>query len=413
MVPQPSTVALTAALAGFAAASPFYPMYPTTKSFSVSQVANHKFRPHGPTQLAKTLSKYGVPLPDGLAHTMFKFDTGRLIARSYGNASATPEPLDIQYLTPVKIGTPPQTLNLDFDSGSSDLWVFSTETPAALVKGQALYNPKKSNTSEKVTGASWQIKYGDESSSSGTVYHDIVRVGGVAVKGQAVEVATNVSAGFTRDANNDGLLGLAFDSLNTVSPKKELTFFDNAAKTLDAPVWTADLKYQKPGTYEFGVISKAKYTGAIHYTDVNSSDGFWGFEMSGYAVGNGTFKASKFQGIADTGTTLAMLPAEAVAAYYRAVPGAILNQYEGGYVFPCNAKLPDFVIGLGKGSLVIPGKYINYAPADQSGHSCFGGIQSDADIGFSILGDIALKAAFVVFDATPNKTRIGFASKKL
>ncbi|KAI3333295.1 secreted aspartic proteinase precursor [Ustulina deusta] len=410
MVPQPSTLAIIAALAGLASASPVQPKVGT---FSVSQVENLNFKAHGPTQLAKTLSKYGVSIPDGLARNMANLDAARLTARTSGSAKTDPEQYDIQYLTPVQIGTPPQTLNLDFDSGSSDLWVFSTETPPSSVRGQALYDPKQSKTSKAVNGASWTITYGDQSSSGGVVYRDTVTVGNVTVQAQGVEAATTVSTQFTRDANNDGLLGLAFSTLNTVQPHQELTWFDNAADTLDHPVWTADLKYHKAGTYDFGVIDKSKYSGKISYVNVNSSTGFWMFDMSGYGVANSTFKPAQFQGIADTGTTLVMLPPQIVKDYYAAVYGAKLDNYQGGYVFPCDAKLPNFVLGVGQSKITIPGKYINYAPTDLVGMTCFGGIQSDEGIGFSIIGDVALKAAFVVFDASPHQRRLGWATKQL
>ncbi|KAI1816270.1 secreted aspartic proteinase precursor [Poronia punctata] len=412
MVYHAKAFALMASLAGFASATPM--VQPKIGTITVSQVANTNFRPHGPAQMAKTLAKYGVSLPDGLARTLANLDALRLInARDSGIAEARPEQYDIEYLTPVKIGTPPQTLNLDFDSGSSDLWVFSTDTPRKSVNGQAQYDPKRSSTSKKVDGAVWKITYGDQSSSSGVVYHDVVNVGGVTFDKQAVEAATKVSAQFTRDTNNDGILGLAFSDINAVQPKQERTWFDNVAESLDQAVWTVDLKYHQTGTYEFGKIDKSKYTGKISYTDVDSSQGFWMFDVAGYGVSNGTYKTSTFTAIADTGTTLAMLPDSVVEAYYKTVPGSKLDLEQGGYVFPCRTHVPDFVFGVGKAKMTIPGRFINYAPADLIGTTCFGGIQSDEGIGFSILGDIALKAAFVVFDTSLDTPRLGWANKKL
>ncbi|KAK3328772.1 secreted aspartic proteinase precursor [Apodospora peruviana] len=402
----------TLAAGGLAGAIPPRIGTTNTGTTSLTQVRNTNFvrNQHGPIALAKAYRKYGVPLPADLKSAVTRI----VQKRSTGSAKTTPEEYDNEYLTPVSIGSPAQTLNLDFDTGSSDLWVFSSETPRSEVSDQAVYNPNKSTTSKKLNGASWEISYGDGSKSSGDVYLDRVTVGGLSVKYQAVESAQQVSKEFTADSNNDGLLGLAFSVLNTVQPTQQNTFFDNAKASLDTPVFTADLKAGAPGTYNFGYIDDSAYTGNLTFTPVDVSQGFWMFTPTGYAIGStGAFKSTtSLSGIADTGTTLLLLPKSVVTAYYKNVSGAKYDSSQGGYVFNCNAKLPDFVIGIDdSNTITVPGSYINFEPTEPASRTCFGGIQSDAGIGFAIYGDVALKAAFVVFDA--GNEQLGWAAKDL
>ena len=245
--------------------------------------------------------------------------------------------------------------------------MFSTELPASEQRGHSVYNPSTSGKLD--TGETWGISYGDGSSASGNVYLDTVVVGGTTVTSQAVEAAETISAQFQSDTANDGLLGLAFSSINTASPNKVTTFFQNAIPSLAAPVFTANLKKGTAGNYNFGYIDSGEYTGGITYVPVNTANGFWEFAGSGYAVGSGAFVSSSIDAIADTGTTLLYLPDAAVSAYYAKVPGATNSASQGGYIFPCSATLPSITLGIGSYRAVVPGSYINYAPATGSGKS--------------------------------------------
>lgn len=204
-----------------------------------------KFNAAMPTELTDAVSRIRLNLAAGLDAMGFETGVSLGAKRATGSVTTNPEEYDVEYLTPVQIGTPPQTLNLDFDTGSSDLWVYSTETPTSEVSGQTVYNANSSLTSAKQAGLTWGISYGDGSSSKGDVYYDTVTVGGLAVEDMAIESATTVSSEFTADTDIDGLLGLGFSNLNTVSPTKQKTFFDKAESQLDNFLFTADLKHNQ------------------------------------------------------------------------------------------------------------------------------------------------------------------------
>lgn len=213
---------------------------------SIGQVKNPHYNFNGALSVYKTYLKYGAPVPNHLVKAVENIKKlHEAEKRATGSAPAVPiDEYDVAYVTPVTIGTPPQTLNLDFDTGSSDLWVFSNHMPATQIRGQEFYSPNKSSTAKLLTGHSWSITYGDGSASRGNVYTDNFTVGGLTARDQAVECAQQVSTSFTRETHIDGLVGLGFGSLNTVSPKAQKTFFDNIKTDLDAPVFTSDLKFK-------------------------------------------------------------------------------------------------------------------------------------------------------------------------
>lgn len=289
-----------------------------------------------------------------------------------GQVTATPVNHDSEYICPITIGG--QTLNVNIDTGSSDLyilssspsrcfvsltgplnrWVFNTALGASDQSGRTVYSPSKSPTYQNVAGSSFAVNYGDGSQTYGGVGIDTVEVAGITVVGQAIELPSAVSSSFTKDVNAEGILGLAFQSSNTIKPKSQPTFFENAQSSLQHAVFTANLKANTPGNYQFGVIDHTAYAGdTINYTPVNSSGGLWEFAT----------KPGSSPAVADTGSSLMLLDDDIVNAYWAQVSGNSTDS-QGSITFPCSTKLPDFHIQLGGSYMAtIAGSLLNYATA--------------------------------------------------
>lgn len=213
-------------------------------AFEVQQVPSGQKLLNGPLAMLGTYQKFSHAGAQAPAEVI------EAAAAQQGSVTATPQQYDQAYLCPVTLGA--STLNLDFDTGSADLWAFSTFTPSSQSAGHSKYQPGPS--AKRLKGETWAITYGDQSGASGIVYSDKVVVGGVTATSQAVEAATSVSSSFTQNVGSDGLLGLAFSSINQASPRQQTTFFDTVAPTLAKRLFTADLKAGTPGSYTFGYV---------------------------------------------------------------------------------------------------------------------------------------------------------------
>lgn len=177
------------------------------------------------------------------------------------------------------------------------------------------------------------------------------------------------------------------------------------------------------GNYNFGFIDTTEFLGPLHFVDVNSTDGFWKFEATGFSIQNANstdntsslFVPVAHTAIADTGTTLLLLPSAITQAYYWQVANATDSPMLGGWVFPCGTYLPDLTLHIGTYKAVIPGELMVFAPVDTddlaTATTCYGGIQSSSGFPFAIYGDVFLKAQWTVFDM--GEERLGFAAKPI
>ncbi len=269
-------------------------------------------------------------------------------------------------------------------------------------------------------GSTFNVTYGDGSFASGPVGVDTVDIGGSTVDQQAIGIPDVVADSFVTDSASNGLVGLAFSQLNTIEPQQQKTFFANVIADLSQPVFTAQLKGGEVGAYEFGRIDTTAFAGDLATAPVDSSRGFWEVDSATAAVNGQNIDIPNGRAIVDTGTSLMLVTDEMLVGYWNQVPDAQLSQEVGGVIFPCNSQLPDLQVAIGDSYMAtVPGEGMNFSAVgkDDTGTDCkfilapsecwlimllvcFGGLQSNQGLGFSIYGDVFFKSQFVVFDGS-------------
>ncbi|KAJ6257261.1 Candidapepsin [Drechslerella dactyloides] len=340
--------------------------------------------------------------------------------------------LDNEYLlyyADVEIGTPPQKLRLQIDTGSSDVWAPSATSSYCKSKegqcSQGSYNPSDSTSRRLVSKNSFNISYLDGSHAIGDYITDVFTVGNITIKDLQVGVGydTDIMA---------GILGLGYGA-NSVAEKSYPSLVDQLVshKYINSRAYSLYLNDQEANTGEilFGGIDTEKFEGKLVGLPVqlegdNTDPTDFIVALSSVSL---SIQGQKEQLVSnktlpvvlDCGSSLTYLPNSTVSAIVKNFDGAWNTQLKS-YVIPCSMtnNHDDFVtyrFGGPKGPEVrVPIEELTNYVLDVNGDvwtnddgnpECTFGIQPQpSDFGDSyIFGDTFLRSAYVVYDLDGQK----------
>jgi hypothetical protein len=326
-------------------------------------------------------------------------DSGDIVIKNYQNA---------QYFGEVTVGSPAQTFNVIYDTGSANLWVPAKDCSncgGKFINKKNLYD-RDASSSYVEDGAEFAIQYG-RGPVSGNWSVDAASMAGLEIDGQRFAEVKDVSGlGAAYKAGNfDGILGLAFDSISidkTPTPFKNL--MDQGK--VDKGAFAFYLGDNADGELTIGGWDEEKFDGDLTWVPLKSAT-YWEIALDDISAG-GTSYDSATQGIVDSGTSLLTGPTAAVKALAKSV-GAKAN-FAGEYIVDCDAQLPDLTFTIAGAEYTLTGdEYII-----KSGTTCLFammGMDIPRPAGpLWILGDVFMRKFYTVFDY--ENEQLGFALAK-
>ncbi|KAL7927111.1 aspartic peptidase domain-containing protein [Trichoderma austrokoningii] len=393
---------------------------------------------------ASPLAAAGIALASTAQAQVVQFDIQRrdgpklrdLARRATVNGVLSNQQIQGGYFLNVEVGTPPQNITLQLDTGSSDVWVPSSNADICTQVTQrnpgctfGSFNSDKSTSFSDVGQGEFDITYVDNSFSKGDYFQDDFHIGGVTV--------SNLTMGLGLDSSiANGLIGVGYindeASLSTIRstyPNLPVVLQqEKLVNTVGYSLWLNDLD-ASTGSILFGGIDTEKYVGdltKINIVRASGSNVFTEFAVEIFEVqatspsGTDTLSTNvdSLVAVLDSGTTLTYLPQDMAEQAWKEV-GASFNEEFGLAIVPCsirnanghfsftfagpdgpkiNVTMAELALDLFSG-----GPQPKFSSGPNQGQSvCEFGIQNTTSSPF-LLGDTFLRSAFVVYDLVNNE----------
>lgn len=394
--------------------------------------------------LLQTTAALQLAASDKFVHipvTRQKAQAGESLRRRAGPISVTLGNADVLYYANVTVGTPAQFIQLQVDTGSSDVWM--TSSSAAYCKQSryncegGTFNSATSTTYKAIsTGPIFNISYVDGSGSVGRFFTDDFTIGGSTIQNLQMGLATTTTIG-------TGIIGVCFAADESVcSGATTCQTYPNIMTDMVSQdlissqaysLWLDDVDAQT-GVILFGGVDTAKFTGSLITIPIQKdaySGAYTSFSVAftGLSVTNSSgttsFTASEYAepAILDSGTSLTVcLSPHCIAVHNtNSLPQLLPNQVfdavtanidleysqEGEvYIAPCSASSTtttyNFQFGGANGPVIkVPSSEFftpisNYETSSGAA-GCEFGILPAGDVP-TLFGDTFLRSAYVVYD---------------
>lgn len=353
----------------------------------------------------------------------------------------------------ISVGTPPQSVTLDIDTGSSDIWMFGPKTYRDCAKCfGGSFDRNQSSTSVMVEQAGFSISYADGTGADGDYLSDKVGLGGATVNNVTVAVATEL---YGWDLVSPSVMGIGFETKEAVTDTPPYPgvlrhmVAQQLINTRSYSLWLDDLGKSNrvhsiyvltlisssalnlykltssteaaTGTLLFGGYDTDKYTGNLTILEIQPDldtgikDEFnvaWTSLTFTNSTGSVKLSSDSFKvpALLDSGTSFTYIPNgmyDRLAGHF----GAYTNETNQQILVPCDVGEGSLDFGFGGSSTpIVSVPFSELAPlayGSEMGHpiylpegsqACMFGLGPSDGEDEITLGDTFLRSAYVVYE---------------
>ncbi|KAJ9652332.1 hypothetical protein H2198_008420 [Neophaeococcomyces mojaviensis] len=366
--------------------------------------------------------KLKVPVHKGSVSELYKRQSGTVTTQITNE--------QLLYLINITVGTPPQPIGLQLDTGSSDIWFPSYNSDVCNEGAEycslGSFNYQQSSTFSQIDSyGAFQIAYVDGSEIQGIYMSDVLNIGSTQLTNATLALATHAD----RDL---GIMGIGFQTGESSANRRTSPFtYPNVINLLKSQGHISSLSYSlwlddlndNTGTILFGGVDTTKYTGPLISLPIQND--FQTGRKTSFTVtwtnltltNSGPSETvvldpgSPQPAILDSGTTLTYLPDAVANQIFNAL--GVITDPRIGQIAPCRLAANNLTFtytfgGSGGASISIPISELLIPLITQDGTPYTGrrgGGDALCQFGIDaagsnpiLFGDTFLRSAYVVYD---------------